>query len=68
MTNLSDFLADFEAERLAEIARDEARRNSPAIKAALAAKRSAEALSQTRNRRHSIRTERSCPVSLWNIA
>lgn len=36
---LDELMADYEAEHLADIARDEARRNTPAAKAAAEAKR-----------------------------
>jgi hypothetical protein len=42
MAELNDFMADFEAERLAEIERDEARRNTPEAIAAREAKKRAE--------------------------
>jgi hypothetical protein len=67
MKTLADLMAEYEAERLADIEREEARRATPQERARIAAKRAAEQASQTRNRRHSIRTQQRCELSIWGV-
>jgi hypothetical protein len=67
MQTMFEMMADYDAERIREIERQEARDARPERQAMLAAKKARELATQARNRRHAARSGRA-DLSTWGIA